>query len=175
MTAAERELLMVDEDRFQIMNERDSTKIGRYLIQEKNRLQNGEMAAALKNNMELKRNMRAKMLDKNARTGNQFEAVKDSEDANAKALYKQSRKPAGMFKQDLGFDPFNDTISEDDEDTFAVHNDDDYRSAYLLKDEATRPAKSKADKASKKKKAATATKQPKTDLIDNMDKLYGAE
>lgn len=70
MTAAERELLMVDEDRFQIMNERDSTKIGRYLIQEKNRLQNGDMAAALKNNMELKRNMRAKMLDKNARTGN---------------------------------------------------------------------------------------------------------
>lgn len=70
MTAAERELLMVDEDRFQIMNERDSTKIGRYLIQEKNGLQNEEMEAELKNNMELKRNMRAKMLDKNARTGN---------------------------------------------------------------------------------------------------------
>lgn len=63
-----------------------------------------------------------------------------------------------MFKQDLGFDPFNDTISEDDEETFAFHNDEDYKSAYLLKDDTARPAKSKADKATKKKKTATATK-----------------
>lgn len=80
------------------MNERDSTKMGRYMIQEKNALQNQEMEAELKNNLELKRNMRAKMLDKNARKGNQFEAAKDSEDKNAKAMYKQSQKPAGMFK-----------------------------------------------------------------------------
>jgi|TARA_B110000285_G_C14957038_1_gene529730 hypothetical protein len=38
----------------------------------------------------MKRNMRAKMLDKNARKGNQLEAVKHSEDPNAKAMYKQS-------------------------------------------------------------------------------------
>ena len=45
LPAAERELLMVDEDRFQIMNDRDSTKIGKYMIKEKNKLQNEEIKA----------------------------------------------------------------------------------------------------------------------------------
>jgi len=43
MTAIERQLLMVDEDRHQIINDRDSTKIGRYLIQEKYGFQNADL------------------------------------------------------------------------------------------------------------------------------------
>ena len=90
MTAAERELLMVDDDRFQIMNERDSDKIGGYLQKEKIKIQNQQIKAQHENNLELKRNMKHKMLDKNARKGNQLEIVKYSEDPNAKAMYKQS-------------------------------------------------------------------------------------
>ena len=100
------------------MNDRDSTKIGRYLIKEKNKLQNEEIKSQLESNLEMKRNMRAKMLDKNARKGNQLDAVKNSEDPNAKAMFKQSQKPGGMFKQDPGFDPFKDSVSEEDDDTF---------------------------------------------------------
>ena len=35
MTDALKELLMVDEDRYQIMNDRDSTKMGMYMVKEK--------------------------------------------------------------------------------------------------------------------------------------------
>ena len=84
------------------------------------------------------------MLDKNARKGNQLEAVKHSEDPNAKAMYKQSQKPGGMFKQELGFDPFQDSISDDDDNSFQYQNEDAYKTAYLLKEQQAADDKAKA-------------------------------
>lgn len=51
ITDLERELLMVDDDREQIMYARDSTKIGKYLIQAKMGFQNDDMTKQLSQNI----------------------------------------------------------------------------------------------------------------------------
>jgi hypothetical protein len=81
-----------------------------------------------------------------------------------------------MFKQDLGFDPFKDSISDDDDNTFQYQNEDAYKTAYLLKEQQAADAKTKAKFERQRKKKGTPTpKGEKPDLGDNMDKLYGVE
>lgn len=52
---------MVDQDSSAILHERDTTKIGKYLIQERAGFQHAEMEAKMRQNLQNKKKMRDKM------------------------------------------------------------------------------------------------------------------
>lgn len=61
LTAVERQLLMIDDDRADIMNERDSLKMGHYMIAQKTNLLNEDLGAEMAKNFEMKRKVRNRM------------------------------------------------------------------------------------------------------------------
>jgi len=61
LTAVERQLLMIDDDRADIMNERDSLKMGHYMIAQKTNLLNEDLGAEMAKNYEMKRKVRNRM------------------------------------------------------------------------------------------------------------------
>ena len=110
LTEIERQLLMVDDDRDAIMYERDSNKIGRYMIEQKNDLLNEQLKKEMKKNLIQKKNMRSKMLavDNKQELG----MVQDGESAK-KLMNKQLKVPIS-FKQNNGYNPMEGPIQDDD-------------------------------------------------------------
>ena len=63
---------MIDEDN--IMDSRDSIKMGNYMVEQKMGLLNEEMRGQLTTNIDMKRRMRQRMVDKNAAKKAKFDA-----------------------------------------------------------------------------------------------------
>lgn len=63
---------MIDEDN--IMDSRDSIKMGNYMVEQKMGLLNEDMRGQLTTNIDMKRRMRQRMVDKNAAKKAKFDA-----------------------------------------------------------------------------------------------------
>jgi hypothetical protein len=147
ITDLERQLLMIDDDRDEVMNMIDSDKMGMYIVKEKAGYQPEEMATRMRQNLEAKKAMRDKMLRVNAK---QNLGEIEGEDPRMQSMIKQEAARPITFKQGQKLDPNDVSRSEE-----AAEESLDFQRA----DEHRRKVKFAKD----------------NDLIEQMDRLYGPE
>ena len=108
---------MIDDDN--IMDSRDSHRMGEHMVNQKMDLLNNDMRQQLTTNIDMKRRMRQRMIDKNAAKKALFDLKEDKDGGKdpahariERANRNQTKMPPENFKQDLGYDPFHcETLS----------------------------------------------------------------
>ena len=184
---------MVDDDENMIMqDERDSVRIGQYLIAEKIQFQNAEMEAEQGKNYDMKKKTRLQMIENNAHKHNGEDDRTHFKDANSKAIHNQARMPPENIRQELGFNPFDcDTISDvdnslnlkdsvlDDDSLYQMdksqHKKPGYGGRKLIDPDASINDSKVLNTQTHKKFNEMQNKKPEEKIGERMDKLYGPE